>query len=127
MSRRCVSPLWKGPRNASMLEVVKRSTRCVLMGLAVSALGAAVAVRSPASGVTDAAEPPTSAAAPRLLVPLASLVPAGDPLAAQDLRFDARFAALALDYFRTGDERFFAEIPLLPATAHLLAHARNFD
>lgn len=65
--------------------------------------------------------------APRLLVPLASLVPANDPLAAQDLRFDARFAALALDYFRTGDPRFVDELALQPAAAHLLAHARNFD
>lgn len=44
-----------------MLEVVKRSARFALMGLAVSALGAAVAVRSPASGGTVAAEPRTSA------------------------------------------------------------------
>lgn len=58
---------------------------------------------------------------------LSSLVPASDPLAAQDLRFDARFAALALDYFRTSDRRFLDELALQPAAAHLLAHARNFD
>ena len=74
-----------------------------------------------------AAAPGPSGSAPRLLVPLASLVPAGDPLAAQDLRFDARFAALALDLIRTGDPRFAGELALQPATAHLLAHARNFD
>ncbi len=64
---------------------------------------------------------------PELLVNLSSLVPASDPLAAQDLRFDARFAALALDYFRTSDQRFLDELALQPAAAHLLAHARNFD
>ncbi len=63
----------------------------------------------------------------QLLVTLSSLVPAGDPLAAHDLRFDARFAALALDYFRTSDLRFLDELALQPAAAHLLAHARNFD
>lgn len=74
-----------------------------------------------------AAAPRPAGAATRLFVPLASLVPAGDPLAAQDLRFDARFAALALDFFRTGDPRFRDELALQPATRHLLAHARNFD
>ncbi len=60
-------------------------------------------------------------------MPLSSLVPRDDPLAAQDLVFDVRFAALALDFFRTGDARFRDELALLPATTHLLAHARNFD
>jgi hypothetical protein len=87
---------------------------------AAGALGLALAISA-------ATRPPSVEPAPRLLVSLSSLVPAGDPLAAQDLRFDARFAALALDHFRTGDPRFVDELALQPAAAHLLAHARNFD
>jgi hypothetical protein len=97
-----------------MKKAMKRTAGSLLT--AAAGLGAVLAL---AAG--------TASSGPKLLVTLASLVPAGDPLARQDLRFDARFAALALDYFKAGDERLLAEIPLLPATAHLLAHARNFD
>jgi hypothetical protein len=107
-----------------MLEPMRSFVRAA----AGPAIALAVLIAAGKAGPGQAAGlRPASPAPPRLLVALSSLVPTGDPLAAQDLRFDARFAALALDYFRTGDERISAEIPLLPAAAHLLAHARNFD
>ncbi len=60
-------------------------------------------------------------------VSLADLVGRGDPLADQDLRFDARFARIALEYRKSGDLSLLTTMAGLPATAHLLSHARNFD
>ncbi len=60
-------------------------------------------------------------------VALADLVPPSDPLAAQDLRFDARFAELALEQLDQPDPQRLEQLAALPATAHLLRHARHFD
>ena len=60
-------------------------------------------------------------------VALRRLVPAGDPLARQDLTFDARFAATAVDYARRRDARLLDTLAALPASAHILGHARQFD
>jgi hypothetical protein len=51
----------------------------------------------------------------------------GDPLALQDLNFDASFARLALGYLRSGDADMLNRLAKSPAAAHLLNHARNFD
>ncbi len=58
---------------------------------------------------------------------MAELVGRNDPLAAQDLQFDARFAADALAYKASGDRRILEELANSPAAGHLLNHARNFD
>ena len=58
---------------------------------------------------------------------LRDLVAASDPPSAHSLSFDARFAYLTLAYKRTGDTGLLEEIAALPATNHLLAHARHFD
>ena len=71
-----------------------------------------------------AAQPPSVAGAP---VRLRDLVPAGDPLAAHDLGFDASFAAQAIEHVRTNDPRLAARMAASPALTHILAHARNFD
>jgi hypothetical protein len=60
-------------------------------------------------------------------VALSSLVPSADPLAAQDLSFDASFARQAEEYLRSKDGRLFDSLTASPALAHILAHARNFD
>lgn len=57
---------------------------------------------------------------------LRDLVPAGDPLAAHDLSFDATFAVQAIEYLRTGDAALAARMADLPAITHILAHAVNF-
>lgn len=63
----------------------------------------------------------------RLYAALAELVEPKDPLAVHDLRFDARAAADALAYFKSGDAVLLDRLADSPAAAHLLAHARNFD
>ena len=60
-------------------------------------------------------------------VSLRELVPPGDPLAQQDLSFDARFARTAVDYVRKGDPALLDALASLPAAQHLLNHARQFD
>ena len=61
------------------------------------------------------------------VVRLRDLVPRGDPLARQDLTFDARFARTALDYVRQGTPALLDELADSPAARHLLNHARQFD
>ena len=63
----------------------------------------------------------------RTPVALAGLVKASDPLAAQDLTFDARFAEQALAYLDSGDANLVTALAAGPAAAHLLHHARHFD
>jgi len=58
---------------------------------------------------------------------LRELVPANDTLAAQDLRFDASAAQLALQYLRSNDATVLEQLEQSPAVTHLLNHARNFD
>lgn len=60
-------------------------------------------------------------------IPLRELVASGDPLAQQDLTFDARFALTALDYVRRGDPALLSLLAASPAAQHLLNHARHFD
>ncbi len=60
-------------------------------------------------------------------VTLRELVPAGDPLAAHDLSFDATFAREAIEYVRTDDPALILRLADSPAITHILAHARNFD
>jgi len=110
-----------------MLETMRGWVRFTRLAWAAAYAGLAAVFVIASSGLGSAGPPGPSASTERLLVALPSLVPASDPLAAQDLRFDARFAALALDYIRTGDERVSAELALQPAADHILAHARNFD
>jgi hypothetical protein len=64
---------------------------------------------------------------PRHPVALSDLVPAGDPLHVHTLRFDARFAQGAADYLATHEDSLVPLLARLPATEHLLAHARWFD
>ncbi|MEN6310686.1 MAG: DUF5700 domain-containing putative Zn-dependent protease [Acidobacteriota bacterium] len=64
---------------------------------------------------------------PRLTAALADLVGPADPLAVQDIRFDATFAAEALAYLESGDGRSLDRLTRSPAALHLLNHARNFD
>jgi Putative zinc dependent peptidase (DUF5700) len=70
------------------------------------------------------AQPHSSTA---LRVALRDLLPAGDPLAVQDLTFDASFASQAVEYLRTHDPALEARLVESPALTHILAHARNFD
>jgi rhamnogalacturonyl hydrolase YesR len=63
----------------------------------------------------------------RDLVSIAELLGPADPLAAQDLRFDSRFAVEALAFLDSGDEKALDRIARLPAALHLLNHARNFE
>ena len=60
-------------------------------------------------------------------VALRDLVSPNDPLAQQDLVFDATFAQLTLQYFDSNDAAVFGTLAQSPAAAHLLEHARNFD
>ena len=58
------------------------------------------------------------------------IVPAGDPLRAHDLTFDARFAVGVRDAesaASTAGETARQALPQFPAAAFLLAHARQFD
>ncbi len=71
-----------------------------------------------------AAQPPPAAAGP---VTLRELVPAGDPLAVQDLRFDAGFARDAIEYLRTHDPALASRMAGSAAVTHILNHALNFD
>ena len=64
---------------------------------------------------------------PHLPIALKELLPAGDPLRAHDLLFDARFALAAADYLGSPRDSLAAALARLPATEHLLAHARWFD
>jgi hypothetical protein len=66
---------------------------------------------------------PTGGAAVRLR----DLVPRGDPLARQDLTFDARFARTAVEYVRRGTPALLDTLADSPAARHLLNHARQFD
>ncbi|GEM_PF-920726 len=63
----------------------------------------------------------------RQVVALADLVGRDEPLAKQDLRFDARFAADALSYLKSGKPLFLDRLTRSPAALHLLNHARNFE
>jgi len=60
-------------------------------------------------------------------VALRELVPPGDPLGRQDLIFDPSFAFTALQYVRSANPALLKELADLPAAAHLLNHARQFD
>jgi hypothetical protein len=60
-------------------------------------------------------------------VNLQDLVAPNDKLAAQDLRFDAGFAQLALQYVRSRDAAVLEQLERSSAVTHLLSHARNFD
>jgi putative zinc-dependent peptidase DUF5700 len=80
----------------------------------------AVAVGSLSTGALAARDPHRAIA-------LKELLPAGDPLRANELRFDARFALAAADYLGTPQDSLVAALARLPATEHLLTHARWFD
>ena len=54
-------------------------------------------------------------------------MPATDPLHAHSLQFDARFAQMAAEYLGSADQAAIPVLASLPATAHLLAHARQFE
>ena len=58
---------------------------------------------------------------------LADLVASDDPLRIHDLRFDARHAAEAIDYLKSGSAKDLTDMAALPALDHLLRHARRFD
>jgi hypothetical protein len=70
------------------------------------------------------AQKPSAATAP---LALRDLVPAGDPLAAQDLHFDATFAHDGIEYVLTHDPTLAERLADSPAITHILSHARNFD
>lgn len=59
-------------------------------------------------------------------VRLRDLVPRGDPLARQDLTFDARFARTSVDYVRRESPALLDTLAGSPAARHLLNHARQF-
>jgi hypothetical protein len=75
------------------------------------------------SQATLAQHPPAQTAP----VALCDLVPAGDPLAVHDLRFDASFARQAIEDLRTHDPALVARLAESTAITHILNHARNFD
>ena len=64
---------------------------------------------------------------PHHIIALRELVPAADPLRAHALLFDARFAQAAAEYLGSPKETTVPFLARLPATEHLLAHARQFD
>jgi hypothetical protein len=64
---------------------------------------------------------------PHRPIALSALVPAADPLHAHALQFDARFAQTAVEYLGSADEAHIPVLGRLPATAHLLGHARQFE
>ncbi len=79
--------------------------------------------------VASSAQTPKPPAKPAKLssVSLASLLPAGSPLAHQDLTFDSSFATLVLQYEAKPDPALLEHIAASPAVAHILRHAENFD
>jgi hypothetical protein len=79
-------------------------TVCLLLGLV-------------AIGSTQASQP----------VNLRELVSPNDKLAAQDLRFDATAAQLALQYIQSKDATVLQQLEQSPAVGLLLNHARNYD
>jgi hypothetical protein len=60
-------------------------------------------------------------------ISLCELVSPNNPLAKQDLNFDARFARTALNYVLNGDPELLQALAAMPAARHLLNHARQFD
>jgi hypothetical protein len=64
---------------------------------------------------------------PREPIALSGLVSSTDPLHHHDLQFDARFAEFGADYLESGDRRAIPALAGLPASRHLLAHARQFN
>ena len=106
-----------------MMPSMKRAGFMLAAGLAVALVHAAGPMRMP--GIR--AEAPVDKSKIRLYVSLAELVGPGDPLAVQDLHFDAREAADALSYIKSGDRSILERLTKSPAAAHLLTHARNFD
>jgi hypothetical protein len=80
---------------------------------------------APAISILDSTKHESSGG--RVYATLAELVGPGDPLAVQDLHFDARAAADALAYIESGDPALLDRMANSPAAAHILAHARNYD
>lgn len=70
-------------------------------------------------------EPPKSE--PRKSIELRRLLSPDDPLAQQDLTFDASFAQLSLQYLGSGDAKVLDQLAKSAPAAHILSHARNFD
>lgn len=58
---------------------------------------------------------------------LRSLVDAKDPLATQDLNFDASFAWQGIEYVKSKAPRLIESMAASPSISHILSHARNFD
>ena len=77
--------------------------------------------------LTLAAQTPAPAPGAAHPIALTEVVAPGDPLAVQDLTFDATFAQQALAYLQTENPAILAELTQSPAAEHLLRHARNFD
>jgi hypothetical protein len=91
-----------------------------------AALAAALMLMAP--GVNTQAGPSGARQAARAYpVALADLAGRASPLASQDLSFDARFAELALDEIAAPNAARLARLAELPATQHILRHARQFD
>jgi hypothetical protein len=88
------------------------------MRLVITALAFVILALAPGSPAADRA--------PGTPVALRDLVPPDDPLRAHDLQFDARFAE-AVSRSTPDAGRTLAYLAELPATSHLLAHARQFD
>ncbi len=78
------------------------------------------------AGSAQTRKPSAKPAAPSS-VSLASLLPAGSPLANQDLTFDSSFAKLALQYEAKPNPSLLEQMTSSPAIAHILRHATNFD
>ena len=73
---------------------------------------------------TAAAQSPAANGVP---VALRNLVLSTDPLAVNDLTFDATYARDSIDYLRSNDPALADRMAHSRAIAHILAHARNFD
>ena len=83
---------------------------------------ASVAIVAAAATLSTGARLPRD---PRRPVALSELVPVTDPLHGHSLFFDARFAQAVAD--SPGSDDAAAALAKLPATDHLLAHARQFE
>ena len=97
--------------------------------LRTSAVGLLLRLSAACGVVILAALPPAVQRAREFRTPiaLADLVSPADPLHHHRLQCDARFAQVAADGLDSGDRRAVPVLAALPATQHLLAHARQFD
>jgi hypothetical protein len=99
--------------HATMLDTKKLVPEWIAAGLCVVFAFCGIAAAQPRSTTT--------------VVKLPSLVAKSDPLAQQNLSFDASFAREAIDYVHSPNPKLLDSMADSPAITHILNHARNFD